>query len=232
MKQLVSNFHASPELISPKSVAHFFPKSVAHFPKVRGSFSQSRWLIFPKSAAHFPKVGGSFSQSRWLTFPKSVAHFPKVGGSFSQSRWLTFPKSVTEFRKIGDGLPQNGRWVSLESVPDFLQKPNQIIAQNRSLFFLLDQHQSLPKAYFLLLLQFRISTHSPKGQEHRKKKNCIPQIFSRFSFHFTSIFHFPSCQNDNSACAHKSIPQTNHHFNEFLPLHFPCLVPGLGETLR
>ena len=136
-----------------------------------------------------------------------------------------------EFRKIGDGLPQNRRWVSLESVPDFLQNRTKLLPKTGA-FFLLDQHQSLPKAYFLLLLQFRISTHSPKGQEHRKKKNCIPQIFSRFSFHFTSIFHFPSCQNDNSACAHKSIPQTNHHFNEFLPLHFPCLVPRLGETLR
>ena len=91
-----------------------FPRVAgAHFTKIRGSFSQSRWLIFPKSVAHFPKVGGSFSQSRWFIFPKSVAHFPKIGGSF----------------------PQNRRWVSLESVPDFLQKPNQIIAQNRSLFF-------------------------------------------------------------------------------------------------
>ena len=78
-------------------------------------------LFFETTCFEFPCVAG--------------AHFPEVGGSFSRSRWLIFPKSVTEFRKIGDGLPQNRRWVSLESVPDFLQKPNQIIAQNRSLFF-------------------------------------------------------------------------------------------------
>ena len=75
MKQLVSNFHASPELI--------FPKSVAPFPVVGGSFSQSRWLIF--------------SQSRWLIFPKSVVHFPKVRGAFSRSRSLIFPEAVTDF---------------------------------------------------------------------------------------------------------------------------------------
>ena len=44
----------------------------SHFPKVRGSFSESRWLIFPKA-------GGSFSQKSVTDFPKIGAHFPKVG---------------------------------------------------------------------------------------------------------------------------------------------------------
>ena len=110
MKQLVSNFHASPELISPKSVAHFLPKSVAHFPKVGGSFSRSRWFIFPKSVAHFPVVGGSFSQSGSLIFPNLVAHFPKVGGSFSQSRWLIFPKSVADFHTTEPVLQKPNRF--------------------------------------------------------------------------------------------------------------------------
>ena len=104
LKQLVSNFHASPELISPKSVAHFFPKSVAHFPKVRGSFSQSPRLIFPKSVAHFPKVGGSFSQSRRLIFPKSVAHFPKIG---------RFPDGLCQ---IGGRFFQVGKVCSVASI--------------------------------------------------------------------------------------------------------------------
>ena len=60
--------------------------------------------------AHFPKVGGSFSQSRWLIFPKSVAHFPKVGGSFSQSRRLIFPKSVADFPKTEPVLQKPNRF--------------------------------------------------------------------------------------------------------------------------
>ena len=78
--------HVFPENGNCFSKKQSFSKLVTDFPKVGGSFSQSRWLSFPKSVAHFPKVGGSFSQSRWLIFLKSVAHFPKVGGSFSQSR--------------------------------------------------------------------------------------------------------------------------------------------------
>ena len=56
----------------------------SHFPKIGGSFSQTRWLIFPKSVVHFPKSVADlwFSQTRGLISPKSVADFPKVGSSF------------------------------------------------------------------------------------------------------------------------------------------------------
>jgi len=84
---------------------------VAHFPKVGGSFSQSRWLIFPKSVAHFPKVGGSFSKSRSLIFD-----FLKLGGSFPQSRWLIFPKSVAHFaQKLFACREQEARLGNLKS---------------------------------------------------------------------------------------------------------------------
>ena len=109
------------------------------------------------------------------------------------------------------------------------------IAQNRS--HLLEQSQSSPKTYFVLLLQFRISTHSPKGYEYQKEElpstNSL-QIFRRFSFDFP--FPILSChtgesQNDNGACMHKAIRETSHHFHEFLPLLF-VFVPRWGETLR
>ena len=61
-----------------------------------------------------------------------------------------------DFPKIGDGFP-------LKSVIDFPQKPNQFIAQSRSQFCLLEQGQSFPKTYYLLLFQFGISIYSPTG---------------------------------------------------------------------
>ena len=78
-------------------------------------------------------------------------------------------------------------------MPQFPQKPNQFIAQNRS--NLLDWSQSSPKTYFLLLLQFRISAHKVQKDKSTRKKNCIPQTFSRFAFGFASIFHSPSCHS-------------------------------------
>ena len=57
-------------------------------------------------------------------------------------------------------------------------------------------------------------------------------VFHNFSPDFPSIFHLKlfsllsfdtgKSQNDNGHCVHKAICQTNHHVDEFLPLHFVC----------
>ena len=52
--------------------------------------------------------------------------------------------------------PQNPWLIFLKNRTNLLPKP-------AARFCLLEQGQSFPKTYFLLLLQFGISTHSPKG---------------------------------------------------------------------
>ena len=106
--------------------------------------------FFPKTEPLCPKNGACFSQKRnkffpkkrSMFFPKTEAVFPKNGAS--QSRWLVSPKSVTDFPKIGG-------WFSLETEPIYCPEAEPV--------FLLEQSQSSPKTYFLLLLQFRIGTH-------------------------------------------------------------------------
>jgi len=48
---------------------------VADFPKVDGSFSQSRSLIFPKSVAHFLKDGTKFYPLAFLHNKAGFRHF-------------------------------------------------------------------------------------------------------------------------------------------------------------
>jgi hypothetical protein len=83
-----------------------------------------------------------FPKKRSMFFPKTETVFPKNGAS--QSRWLVSPKSVPDFPKIGGGF-------SLKTEPIYCPEAEPVV--------LLEQSQSSPKTYFLLLLQFRISTH-------------------------------------------------------------------------
>ena len=151
------------------------PKSVADFPKIGDGFPQNRWRISPNSVADFLKVCNGFSQNRWQIFPKSVMDFLKIGGWFpsfyqkrriggwfSQSPWLISSKS-------DDWLPQDfpKNCPQISTNPQIPNQPSQnrtnSLPKTGAVFFLLEQSQSFPKTHFLLLLQFRISTHSPKG---------------------------------------------------------------------
>ena len=63
-------------------------------------------------------------------------------------------------------------------------------------------------------------------------------VFHNFSPDFPSIFHLKlfsllsfdtgKSQNDNGDCVHKAICQTNHHVDEFLPLHFVFVSATFG----
>ena len=166
-----------------------FPKSTADFPKVGGWFSQSRSLIFPKSVADFPKVDGWFSQSRWLIFSKSVADFPKVGRWFSQSRRLIFPKSVADFPKVGGWFSQS-RWLIFPQPNLFCKNRTEFSPKPESVFFCSNKASlSLKRS---LCCCFNLgSSHTVQKDENTRKKNCIPQFFSRFSFDFPSKTLFP-----------------------------------------
>ena len=120
---------------------------------------------------------------------------------------------MVDFPKIGDGFPLNRWQIFSKTEPLHCPKPEP--------FFLLEQSQSSPKMYFLLLLQFRISAQSKRIRAPERRTVChncspdFPWIFHLKLF-FLLSFHTGKSQNDNGTCVHKAIRQTNHHFHELL----------------
>jgi len=102
-----------------------------------------------------------------------------------------FPKVCDGFPQVGDGFPHNRTC---------FPKTEPIFHQNRSQFFLLEQSGFFPKTYFLLLLQFRISTHrlarhpNETTEFEREQQNWTKILFTclntfAFLFYFQG-FHF------------------------------------------
>ena len=125
----------------------------------------------PKSSSFFPK-------------PKPVC--PKDRTGFSQ-KWNCF------FSKVSGWFPHIGGWFPHNRT--CFPKTEPIFHQNRSQFFLLEQSRFFPKTYFLLLLQFRISTHrlarhpNETTEFEREQQNwtkilfiCFLILFPRISF--------------------------------------------------
>ena len=127
----------------------------------------------PKSSRFFPKTEASLSQ-------RPNRFFPKMELFFFQSQWLISPY----------------RWL-ISPQPNLFSKNRTNFSPKPEPVFLLEQSRFFPKTYFLLLLQFRISTHrlarhpNETTEFEREQQNWTKILFIRFLILFPRI-SFPN----------------------------------------